>query len=181
MKRKKSSTNYEVECKILNVDSETVAHTLQKLGAQQVQNTRLIVDWYTADSVKDGLIRPKLISSHEQGGTFMFDWNGRVTSVDVSDLTQAEDMIEEIVRTDTSKPIPWYLRIRSYSNGTVEVTWKGESEATGNSRRHKEINFIVSKAEGMKSLFDYMGLISYAHQEKDRVSWTCLLYTSRCV
>ena len=66
---------------------------------------------------------------------------------------------------------PWYLRVRSYGSGKVEVTWKGKSESLGISRRHKEINLIVSNHEDAKDLFESIGLVCYAHQEKKRISW----------
>jgi adenylate cyclase class 2 len=66
---------------------------------------------------------------------------------------------------------PWFLRIRSYSDGKVEVTWKGKSDVLGVSRKHKEINFTVSDASAAKDLFEQIGMEQYAHQEKDRISW----------
>lgn len=65
----------------------------------------------------------------------------------------------------------WYLRIRTYSNGKSEVTWKGKSEILGVSRKHKEINFEISEPEKMDDLFLEIGLVKYAHQEKYRTSW----------
>lgn len=66
---------------------------------------------------------------------------------------------------------PWFLRARSYSTGKVEVTWKGELETLGTSRKVKEINIGVEDHEKMKMLFEAIGLVAYAHQEKKRVSW----------
>jgi len=66
---------------------------------------------------------------------------------------------------------PWYLRVRSYSNGKVEVTWKGPYKIVGNSHQNKEINLMVGDHEKMKELFESIGLIDYAHQEKKRTSW----------
>ena len=67
---------------------------------------------------------------------------------------------------------PWYLRVRKYSDGKAEITWKGESEILGKSRRHKEINLDVSDFEKAKDFLEAIGLENYAHQEKDRTSWT---------
>lgn len=67
---------------------------------------------------------------------------------------------------------PWFLRIRSYSTGKVEVTWKAKSDLIGVARKHKEINVIVDSHEKMQDIFIELGLVSYAHQEKNRVSWT---------
>ena len=66
---------------------------------------------------------------------------------------------------------PWYLRIRSYSDGTHEVTWKAKSDVLGVARKHKEINFTVSDGASVADLFEELGLEPYAHQEKDRVSY----------
>ena len=67
---------------------------------------------------------------------------------------------------------PWFLRIRSYSDGKHEVTWKAKSDILGTARRHKEINFIISEPEKLADLFEEIGLEKYAHQEKDRTSFT---------
>jgi adenylate cyclase, class 2 len=67
---------------------------------------------------------------------------------------------------------PWYLRIRSYTDGTHEVTWKARSEIIGVARKHKEINFTVSDPAQMRDLFEELGLEAYAHQEKDRLSFS---------
>jgi len=67
---------------------------------------------------------------------------------------------------------PWFLRIRSDSQGTHEATWKAKSEIIGTTRRHKEINFTIEEPKKLSDLFLELGLEKYAHQEKDRVSFT---------
>jgi adenylate cyclase class 2 len=67
---------------------------------------------------------------------------------------------------------PWFLRIRSNSAGTHEVTWKAKSSITGLARKHKEINFHVTEPEKLADLFEELGLEKYAHQEKDRITFT---------
>jgi len=66
---------------------------------------------------------------------------------------------------------PWFLRIRSNSEGKHEVTWKAKSEVLGTARKHKEINFHIEEPEKLADLFEELGLEAYAHQEKDRVSF----------
>jgi adenylate cyclase class 2 len=66
---------------------------------------------------------------------------------------------------------PWFLRIRSYSDGKSEVTWKAKSDILGTARKHKEINFLIAEPEKLSDLFQEIGLELYAHQEKDRVSY----------
>lgn len=66
----------------------------------------------------------------------------------------------------------WYLRIRRKSNGPAEVTWKGKSDKLGVSRKHKEINFSIAEPDELAALFAELGLELYAHQDKDRISWT---------
>lgn len=113
---------YEVETKVLDVDAAALAEQLQELGARQVQDTKLVVDWFRQPEWREG-----------------------------------DD--------------EWYLRIRSYSDGKAEVTWKGRSEKLGVSRKHKEINFLVPDPEIIADLFEAIGLERYAHQEKFRKSW----------
>ena len=66
---------------------------------------------------------------------------------------------------------PWFLRIRSNSEGKHEVTWKAKSDILGTARKHKEINFFIGDPEKLSDLFESIGLENYAHQEKDRVSY----------
>jgi adenylate cyclase class 2 len=67
---------------------------------------------------------------------------------------------------------PWFLRIRSNSEGKHEVTWKAKSDILGTARKHKEINFNIQEPEKLADLFEELGLEQYAHQEKDRTSYT---------
>lgn len=66
----------------------------------------------------------------------------------------------------------WYLRVRKDSLGKQEVTWKSLPKIVGNTRQSKEINVNVSDFEKTKELFESLGFVNYAHQEKDRISWT---------
>ena len=66
---------------------------------------------------------------------------------------------------------PWFLRIRSNSEGVHEVTWKAKSDILGTARKHKEINFNIVDLEKLADLFEELGLEKYAHQEKDRKSF----------
>ena len=66
---------------------------------------------------------------------------------------------------------PWFLRVRSYSTGKIEITWKGKHDMLKNVRRVQEVNLLVDDHDKTKSLFEAIGLICYAHQEKKRISW----------
>ncbi len=66
---------------------------------------------------------------------------------------------------------PWFLRIRSNSNGKHEVTWKAKSTTEGIIRKHKEINFLIDEPAKLIDLFEKLNLERYAHQEKDRISY----------
>lgn len=66
---------------------------------------------------------------------------------------------------------PWFLRVRSYSTGKAEITWKADPKVIGTVRQAKEINVIVDDHEKTKLLFESIGLVVYAHQEKKRTSW----------
>lgn len=72
---------------------------------------------------------------------------------------------------DTEGNEPWFLRVRSDSSGRAEVTWKARSQHGIYSRKHKEINIPLPNHEDMKELFLEIGLVLYAHQEKDRTSY----------
>lgn len=113
----------EIETKVLEVDVEAVKAKLNKLGAKEIQNTRLIVDWYC----------PKGIAMTEH---------------------------------------PWYMRIRTTSDGKSEVSWKSLPKIVGNTRHSDEVNINVSDAMLAGKIFEHIGLENYAHQEKDRISFT---------
>lgn len=66
---------------------------------------------------------------------------------------------------------PWYLRVRRTSDGRSEVSFKSLPTIVGNTRQSKEINVDVSDDKKAKELLDAIGLICYAHQEKDRTSF----------
>jgi len=66
---------------------------------------------------------------------------------------------------------PWFLRIRSGSDGAHEVTWKAKSDILGTARKHQEINLKLENPEKLAQIFLEIGLERYAHQEKDRVSY----------
>lgn len=112
----------EIEVKVLDIDSNNLQKRLEELGAQKIQDTRLIVDWFRIKGIQEG-----------------------------------ED--------------PWFLRIRSNSEGKNEVTWKAKSNLEGIIRKHKEINFLIDESDKLEDLFEELNLEKYAHQEKDRVSY----------
>lgn len=66
---------------------------------------------------------------------------------------------------------PWFLRIRTNSEGVNEVTWKAKSDILGQVRKHKEINFKIEEPEKLDDLFEELNLEKYAHQEKKRISF----------
>ena len=114
---------HEIETKILEVDTSQILKKLHDLGATEIQNTRLFVDWYCLKSA--------LASAH-----------------------------------------PWYLRVRKTTDGKSEISWKSLEKFVGNTRQSQEININVSDFENSKSLLESIGLVHYAHQEKDRISFT---------
>jgi len=91
----------------------------------------------------------------------------------------AQKIKETRLAVDWYRPIglkegedPWFLRIRSDAYGEHEVTWKAKSEILGVSRKHKEINFLVQEPQKLADLFKELSLEKYAHQEKDRISFS---------
>jgi adenylate cyclase class 2 len=113
----------EIETKVLEVDKEEIKKSLKSLDAKEIQNIRLIVDWYGP-----------------------------------AGLTHAGDD-------------PWYLRVRTTSDGKSEASWKSLPKITGNTRHSDEVNINVSDAFLAGKLLESIGLEHYAHQEKDRVSF----------
>ncbi len=66
---------------------------------------------------------------------------------------------------------PWFMRIRSNTEGKHQVTWKAKSDIQGTTRKHKEINFYIDEPEQLADLFLELGFTAYAYQEKDRTSY----------
>ena len=66
---------------------------------------------------------------------------------------------------------PWFLRIRTTSDGKSEVTWKSSRNFLGAASEHKEINLNIADHQKLANLFEEIGLEKYAHQEKNRISW----------
>jgi adenylate cyclase, class 2 len=112
----------EIETKVLEVDKVSVKTKLIALGAREIQDTRLIVDWYSPSGIEN--------NNH-----------------------------------------PWYLRVRSTSDGKNEISWKSLPKINGNTRHSDEININVSDVVSAGKLLEGIGLEHYAHQEKDRVSF----------
>ena len=66
----------------------------------------------------------------------------------------------------------WFLRIRSYSEGRHEVTWKSKSVEVGITKQQEEINFTIAEPKKLANLFEKLDLETYGHQEKDRISFS---------
>ncbi len=113
----------EIETKVLEVNREEIAEKLKNLGAKEIQDTRLTVDWYSSPNTH-------------------------------------------------SDAHPWYLRVRKTTDGKSEISWKSLPTIVGNTRQSKEVNLDISDFEKGKHLLDAIGLENYAHQEKDRHSFT---------
>ena len=75
------------------------------------------------------------------------------------------------VKEALEKSHPWYLRVRKTSDGKAEISWKSLEKFVGNTRQSEEININVSDFEHSKLLLEAIGLVHYAHQEKDRISF----------
>ncbi len=62
---------HEIEATVLDIKKEEIINTLKSLGAKEVQDTRLIVDWYRIKGIKEGedpwflRIRSKKEGTHE--------------------------------------------------------------------------------------------------------------------
>jgi adenylate cyclase, class 2 len=66
---------------------------------------------------------------------------------------------------------PWYLRARTTTDGASELSWKSLPIIVGNTRQSEEVNLNVSDFEMSKKFLEAIGLVPYAHQEKDRHSF----------
>lgn len=113
----------EIETKVLEVDVDKLKQKLQFLGAKEIQNTRLAVDWYSPEGI------------------------GKREHI-------------------------WYLRIRTDQDGKSEATLKSLTKITGNTKHAEEINVQINDPVSMGKIFEKIGLVHYAHQEKNRMSWT---------
>lgn len=67
---------------------------------------------------------------------------------------------------------PWYLRARTTSEGKSEISWKSLPKIVGNTRHSDEITVFVGDFKTAKQFLEAIDLVNYAHQEKDRTSFT---------
>ncbi|MCC7356201.1 MAG: CYTH domain-containing protein [Candidatus Doudnabacteria bacterium] len=108
----------------------------------------------------------------------------KVLNIDKSEITNklttlgATKVLETKLTVDWFRPTevtddndPWYLRIRTTSDGKSEITWKSKPEFIGISKQVTEINIPTNDPESMADLFKAIGLVIYGHQEKYRTSW----------
>lgn len=76
-------------------------------------------------------------------------------------------------RLPSGNDAPWYMRVRSDSDGNAEVTWKGRALERGEKfRKTEELGITVNDMDATSKLFEILGFELYAYQEKDRVSYT---------
>lgn len=66
---------------------------------------------------------------------------------------------------------PYFLRVRSYSTGKIEITCKWNKKIVGKTVQCDEVDILVDSHDKTKVLFESIGLENYAHQEKKRSSW----------
>jgi len=45
---------YEIETTVLNINKSTIIKKLESLDAKQIQDTKLIINWYRSEGVKEG-------------------------------------------------------------------------------------------------------------------------------
>ncbi len=115
----------------------------------------------------------------------MFEVESKILNIDAIQICQklgdlgAKKIDETKLVVDWYGPVglthngddPWFLRIRSASDGKSELTWKGISDHIGQSRKTEEINFTVSSPERAGEFLQALELEHYAHQEKLRTSF----------
>ena len=89
----------------------------------------------------------------------------KVIGIDTEDITsklsamgakKVQDTLLTVdwFRKDENGGDDWFLRVRSYSDGKTEVTWKGKLEVNGASRTQPEINVLIDDHGKMKDIFE---------------------------
>ncbi len=66
---------------------------------------------------------------------------------------------------------PWYVRVRSFTPGGCEISWKSLGKIEGNTRQSQEVCLGIDDTRQAGQLLLALDLEHYAHQEKDRTSW----------
>jgi len=74
----------EIETKILEVDKDAVAKILTDLGAEQIQDTLLTVDWFRPKGVKDGEDPWYLRIRTTAAGSSEVTWKSKPVAVGIS-------------------------------------------------------------------------------------------------
>lgn len=125
-------------------------------------------------------LHPSIPNTNRMG----FEIETKVLAVPVAELIHRLEELNALKILDTRLTVDWYrpadektgdekwyLRIRSRADGSAEMTWKGKSDILGSSRKHKEINIPLDDFMLMGDFLESIGMVTYAHQEKDRISY----------
>lgn len=75
---------YEIETKVLDIETAPIEQRLRALGAELVLATRLIVDWYRPAGLQDGEDQWYLRIRSRGDGSAEITWKGASTSLGVS-------------------------------------------------------------------------------------------------
>lgn len=98
---------HEIETKVLEVDIEVIKKKLKLLGAKELQDTRLFVDWFCLKGVTDGNHPWYLRVRKTSNGKSEISWKSlekfvgntrqsQEINVDVSDFDKAKGLLEAI-------------------------------------------------------------------------------------
>ena len=98
---------HEIETKVLEVDTEAIKKKLKSLGAKEIQNTRLYVDWYCPKEAKEGRHPWYLRVRKTSDGKSEISWKSlekflgntrqsQEININVSDFEKAKSLLEAI-------------------------------------------------------------------------------------
>ncbi len=77
-------SSHEIETKVLDIHKEDIIQKLVSLGAQKIQETRLIVDWYRIKGIKEGEDPWFLRIRSKAGGEHEVTWKAKSTALGVA-------------------------------------------------------------------------------------------------
>ncbi len=67
----------EIEVKVLGINKENILEQLENLGAEKIGESRLVVDWFRVQGVKEGEDPWYLRIRSYNGGRYEVTWKGR--------------------------------------------------------------------------------------------------------
>ncbi len=117
---------HEIETKVLEVDAKKIEKTLKSLGAKEIQNTRLVVDWYGPKEITHNgddpyFLRVRSYSSSHGKIEVTCKWNKKISGKTV----QCDEVDLLVDSHDKTKSLFESIGLENYAHQEKKrISWK---------------------------------------------------------